>query len=75
VRRQEVADAAAAVAQHQALGRPTGNVVPGAGGQPTGNVTDRGPQPAAPAAPQQQQDQDEPRRHRLRARDLLRDFE
>jgi hypothetical protein len=28
-----------------------------------------------PGAPQQQQNQNEPRRHRLRARDLLKDFE
>jgi hypothetical protein len=76
--RQQELDAAAAAAtapQHNASGQPTGNVVPGAGDQPAGNVVYNvvgGPPPMALAAAQQH---DEPRRHRLCARDLLRDFE
>jgi hypothetical protein len=54
-------------------GQPAGNIGQGAGNQPVGNVGAQAP--AAPAAPQQHQQHNEPRRNRLRARDLLRDFE
>jgi hypothetical protein len=49
------------------------NVGQGAGNQPLGNAVVQ--VPAAPAAPQQHKNRNEPRRNRLRARDLLRDFE
>jgi hypothetical protein len=66
VHRQEKINATAA-----ATGQPDANVVPSAGDQPTCNI--EGQAPTAPAA-HQWQDND-PRRHCLHARDLLRNFE
>jgi hypothetical protein len=72
---RENANAARAVRRQQELAAAT----PGAGQQPANAVqvnTNTGQQaPAAPAAPQQRCHDDPPRPNRLRARDLLRDFE
>jgi hypothetical protein len=65
---QQEADAATT-----ATGQPVANARQGAGNQPAGNVGAQAP--IAPAAPQQRQQCNEPRQNRLRARDLLRDFE
>jgi hypothetical protein len=76
---RENANASRAIRRQQELATPA----PGAGQQPvqqpvnTGQANDNTNQqvPAAPAAPQQQHHDDPPCANRLRARDLLRDFE
>jgi hypothetical protein len=68
--RQQELDAATTGAGHHAC-----NVVQGVGNQPAGIVGKGVLAPAAQAAPQQQQNRNEPRQNRLRARDLLKDFE
>jgi hypothetical protein len=71
----ENANAARAVWRQQEIAAAT----PGAGQQPANarQVNDNAGQqaPAAPAAPPQRRHDDPPRANRLRARDLLRDFE
>jgi hypothetical protein len=76
---RENANAARVVRRQQEIVAPA----PGVGQQPVqqpvnaGQANDNAGQqvPAAPAAPQQRRHDDQPRANRLRARDLLRDFE